>query len=138
MLKTIRNRIVGMMKTLRIVMSLQPRVAAREAGLSVVITAVAKASFLHALEKEKEGAASPLRRQVELLAAAVFLERRVPIGSQRIERFLGRAGIAGHVRIDALVELLQQFGIFRNRPEILHLEHGLVEGLVIRRGVLEL
>src|SRR5258705_3682150 len=56
MLKTIRNRIVGMMKTLRIVMSLQPRVAAREAGLSVVITAVAKASFLHALEKKKEGA----------------------------------------------------------------------------------
>jgi hypothetical protein len=37
------------MKALRIVMSLQPRAAAREAGLSVVITAVAKASFLHAL-----------------------------------------------------------------------------------------
>src|SRR5688572_23851264 len=37
MLKTIRNMIVGMTNRLRIVMSLQPRTAARERGSSVVI-----------------------------------------------------------------------------------------------------
>lgn len=40
-----------------------------------------------------------------LLAAAVFLESRIPVGCQRVKRFLGRAGIAGYIRIYALVEL---------------------------------
>ena len=42
MLKTIRKTIVGMMKRLRIDMSLKPREAARDFGSSVVMTAAVK------------------------------------------------------------------------------------------------
>ena len=49
-----------MMKRLRIEMSLMPRAAARDVGSSVVMTAVAKTSFLHcSLKKKTEGASLP-------------------------------------------------------------------------------
>jgi hypothetical protein len=62
MLKTIRNRIVGMMKRLRIEMSLRPRVAAREDVSSVVIIVVAK-TLLPFQKKERRRHECPLRKK---------------------------------------------------------------------------
>jgi hypothetical protein len=57
-LKTIRKTIVGMMKRLRIEMSLRPREAALEEESSVVIIVVAK-TLLPFRKKETEGASIP-------------------------------------------------------------------------------
>src|SRR5919198_382483 len=116
MLKTIRNRIVGMMKRLRIVMSLMPREAAREFGSSLVMTAVAKNSppvRARTVAQQKGGGevVAPSKCHDRLLDAIVLLERGIPVRGERVERFLRRALVAGDERIDALVHLDQQLGI---------------------------
>ena len=105
MLKTIRNTIVGMMKRLRIEMSLRPRDAALEEESSVVIIVVAK-TCSHSGKMKRRRHESLLREALLLLTAAVLLERGVPVPCQRVQHFLGRTIAVHDVRIHTLVELL--------------------------------
>src|SRR5690606_23424025 len=74
MLKTIRNRIVGMMKRFLIVRSLQPRAAARELPSSVVITAVATRDLLSLVRKiKRRGRLCPLRSHAGYCTRPYFL-----------------------------------------------------------------
>src|SRR4051794_32595689 len=86
---------------------------------------------------EGTGPPPPFPYRLASLAVVVLLERRFPVLGERVERLLRGALAADDGRIDPLVQLLQKLGIFGYRPEVLDLEHRVVEGLVVGRGVLE-
>src|SRR5262249_40234592 len=141
-LKAIRNAMVGMMNRLRMVMSLRPRLAAGEAGASVRNTAVlllgpepsSTGPFGRRAEPHWPSVTPPAPRPP---GALVLLERSLPVVGQAVQRFLGGPLVAGDVRMDALVHLLEELGVLGRRPEVLHHQHALVERLVVRRGLAE-
>src|SRR5262245_50299674 len=58
-----------------------------------------------------------------MLDLAFFLEDRSPVLDQAIQRFLGRALVGDDIVMHALLHGLQQRGIGRLLPEVLHTAH---------------
>src|SRR6478672_7461848 len=133
----IRKAIVGRIKRLRIVISVRPRALAAELTSSLVITFTTLACRAGGARRRlplPPGAAVRLFLTVSL----VLVERLSPIGFDAVERLLGRSLAVDDVGIEPLIELVQEFGVFRCSPEILDHQHRLIEGLVVRRCLAEL
>src|SRR4051812_29763032 len=123
MLKTIRNAIVGIMNRLRMLRSLNPRLAAGERESSLLST---DALLLRKPRGRQAFPAMPDDYSISL----VLLEGFVPIVGQAVESFLGCALAAHDEGIDTLVHLFQQGRVLGRRPEVLDHQHALIEGLV--------
>ena len=91
----------GMMNRLRIDISLMPRDAARDLGIQRRQDCSGHSHLLFEMQRQKRrGAGAPPPARSGLLDPVVLLERGVPVGRKRVERFLGRAFAARDVRID--------------------------------------
>ena len=134
----IRKAIVGMMKRFRIARSLHPWAAARERESSLASTRTVSVPCRRRFLVGGRAGRRPAPRQAGRQLRPYFLKVACQSWRQAVERLLGRALAADDEGIEPVVDLGEQLGVLRHRPEVLHHEHRLVEGLVVGRRVAEL
>src|SRR5687767_4317738 len=88
---------------------------------------------------KRAGAGRPRTRSNKrlLLRAPVLLEGGFPVLGQTVEGLFGGTPAGDDERMEPLVGRGQQLRVLGHGPEVLHHEHRLVEGLVVRRGLAE-